>query len=121
GAQQVGDRGRRRADEDEVGGAVGDLVLGSEGALAEHLATVAIGEEDLPFVAVAQDVVRGDEAELARMARCAGDDDAARVEEGAVAGQDRARVGHVAPVTWVAHASRTSIRASTAIGTPPEL
>ena len=68
-----------------------------------------------PGVAVGQDVVQGDEAELAGVGRGAGDDDAGRVEQGPeLLGAELGRGGHRPTSTG----SRTSTRASTAIGTP---
>ena len=50
-------------------------------SMPEDGAAVAVRREDLAFVPLAQDVVQRDEPELARMARRAGDDDAAGIEQ----------------------------------------
>ena len=71
----------RRAHEDQVGGAVGDLVDRAEGGTPEDVDAFAVGGEDLALVAVGEDVVEGDEAELAGVGRGAGHDDAAWVEQ----------------------------------------
>ena len=76
-----------RANEGEVDGARRrELVDGGDGLDPEDRAAVPVGREDLAFVALAQDVVQRDEAELPGMARGADDHDTARVEERAHCG-----------------------------------
>src|SRR5690606_8722642 len=96
-----------RADEHQLGGAVWDLVDRAVRRAVEDRPAIAVGEEHRPRVAVREDVVRRDEAELAGMARRARDDDAAWLEERAEAIDCRGR-----------HAASTSTSASTAIGSP---
>ena len=64
-----------------TGASAGRSSIDATVSIAEDRAAVAVGRVDLALVALAQDVVQRDEAELARMARRARDDDTARVEQ----------------------------------------
>ena len=88
-AQQLHVGRVRRADEDEIGGAVRHLRDVAEALAAEHLGAVAIDRKDLARVAEAQQVVEHHEAELPGVRGRAGDDDAARVEERSEAREHR--------------------------------
>ena len=84
-AQQLGVRGLRRTHEDEVRRALRQLRNVADRLAAEHLAAVAVQRPHLALEAEAQQVVIGDEAELAGMRRDARDQHAARMEERAQA------------------------------------
>ena len=73
---------RRRAHEDEVDLAVGQVGDVGDGADAEHLLALQVGAEDGAPVAAGEEVVQRDEPELAGMRRGAGDEHAARLEQG---------------------------------------
>ena len=81
GPQQLDVRLTRRAREDEVRSARGDIGHVRMAGAAEDLSTLPVHREDLSLVAEAQQVVEGDESELAGMPGGAGDHDAAGMEE----------------------------------------
>ena len=91
GAQQVGVRAGGRADEHEVPRAVRKLVDSAGRFDAEHRNSFEVRRRDPARIPGREDVVERDEAELARMGRRAGDDHAARLEEGAERRVARAR------------------------------
>src|SRR2546428_240049 len=74
-------RRRRRAHEGELRGPLRHLGDALEAGAPEDLAALAVHGVDLAAEAEAHEVVEGGEAELPRVARGAGDDDAARWEE----------------------------------------
>ena len=78
GAEDLGVGGGRRADEHEVDRAVGEIVDVGHGAHAEHLLALQVGAEDAARVPAGEQVVQGDEAELAGVRRGAGDEHTAR-------------------------------------------
>ena len=96
GAEQLGVRAGRRADEHEVDGAsAGRSSIAGDRVDAEDRPALAVRGVHRARVALAEDVVQRDEAELAGVARRARDDDAARLEQRAeVLGVDAASVGH---------------------------
>ena len=79
--EHLAHRRLRRAHDDQVGFALGHLVDRREGRPAEHLGPLAVGGEHGPLVATGEQVVQGDEPELARVGRRPGDDDPLRVEQ----------------------------------------
>src|SRR4029079_17328937 len=106
GIEQLEVSRRGGAHEDEVDGrALGQVVDRRRGRDPEDRPALAVGRVDLALVALAQDVVQGDEAELARMARRPRHDDATRLEE--LLHLVGATCGHAAP-------SASSTRPSTA-------
>ena len=82
-AQQVGVGSCRGADEHEIPWTVGQLVDAASRLDTEHRSGFEVRRRDLPAITTGEDVVQRDETELARMGRRAGDDHAARFEEGA--------------------------------------
>src|SRR5581483_11104313 len=106
-----GDRRRRGAHEHEVDdGLRREVVDGAHHRHAEHLAALEVGAVDAALVALRQDVVQRDEAELPRMARDTGHDHTARLEQ-------RAEARRVVRGLH-AEAASSSTSASTATGTP---
>ena len=105
---QQRDVGRRwRADEHEVGLAVGHLVDGTHGVDAEHRAALEVRREDAALVSAPRGCCAGRRSRTCRDARRAGDDHASRIEE-------RAEL-----LRGEATGQRsTSTSASTATGTP---
>src|SRR5207344_2408582 len=95
-----------RADEDQVDpGPRGEVVDRGHRFDTEDRPTLAVRGVDLAGIALAEDVVQRDEAELARMARGTGNDDSAGVEQRPELLRPRTGCGHV-----------TSTNASTATG-----
>ena len=91
--QQPGVGRRRRAHEDEVDLAVGQLGDVGDGADAEHLLALQVGAEHPALVAGGEEVVQGHEAELAGVRGGAGDEHAAGLEQGAELLGGRCRAG----------------------------
>ena len=79
--QQVGVGRGGGAHEDEVDLAVGQRLDVGDGVDPEHVLTLEVRAEDLAAVAVGEQVVQRDEAELPRVGGCPGDEHAARLEQ----------------------------------------
>ena len=79
--EQVEVRPLRGAHEDQVRGALGQLVERPQRLDAEHLLALEVRGVEPALVPRGDDVVQADEAELAGVRRGAGDDDAGRVEQ----------------------------------------
>ena len=81
GAEEIGVGRGRRAHEDEIDRAVGQVVDVGDGLDAEHLLTLQVGAEHAAGVPAGEQVVERHEPELARVARGAGDQHAAWLEQ----------------------------------------
>ena len=80
-AQEPGVRRSRGADEDKIGEAVRKVSDGRNRLDTEHFLARKIRSAHTALIATRENVVHRDEAELAGMARCSGNEHAARLEE----------------------------------------